>query len=212
VTAALAWIWLRERTGATTWLASTLAFVGVLVTLGGSGFGTNLWGDLLAFTMTVAVAVAMVICRRHRDIPMVPAAALSILFGSIVSLPWAAPAAAGPTDLAYLALFGLFQMTLGLTLFTIGAPLIPAAHTALIGALEAPLAPLWVWIAFGELAAATGLRRRRHRDARRGRPHSDREPPQCGAHARPHRGQRRIAPCAWSPGTATWRCIASWRR
>jgi drug/metabolite transporter (DMT)-like permease len=151
VTAALAWIWLRERTGATTWLASALAFVGVLVTLGGSGFGTNLWGDLLAFTMTVAVAVAMVLCRRHRDIPMVPAAALSILFGSIVSLPWAAPAAAEPTDLAYLALFGLFQMTLGLTLFTIGAPLIPAAHTALIGALEAPLAPLWVWIAFGEL-------------------------------------------------------------
>jgi len=151
VTAVLAWIWLRERPGAITWTAAALAFVGVLVTLGGSGFGANLWGDLLAFTMTVAVAVAMVICRRHRDIPMVPAAALSILFGSIVSLPWAAPGAPGPTDLAYLALFGFFQMTLGLTLFTIGAPLIPAAHTALIGALEAPLAPLWVWIAFGEL-------------------------------------------------------------
>lgn len=151
VTAALAWIWLRERTRAATWIASILAFVGVLVTLGGSGFGANLWGDLLAFTMTAAVAVAMVICRRHRDIPMVPAAALSILFGSLVSLPWAHPAAAGPTDLAYLALFGFFQMALGLTLFVIGARLIPAAHTALIGALEAPLAPLWVWIAFDEL-------------------------------------------------------------
>jgi drug/metabolite transporter (DMT)-like permease len=151
VTAVLAWIWLRERPGATTWIAATLAFVGVLVTLGGSGFGANLWGDLLAFTMTVAVAVAMVICRRHRDIPMVPAAALSILFGSIVSLPWADPMAPGPMELVYLALFGFFQMTLGLTLFTIGARLIPAAHTALIGALEAPLAPLWVWIAFAEL-------------------------------------------------------------
>ena len=151
VTAVLAWIWLRERTGAATWIAAALAFVGVLVTLGGSGFGANLWGDLLAFTMTATVAVAMVICRRRRDIPMVPAAALSILFGSIVSLPWAHPAAPGPTELAYLALFGFFQMTLGLTLFTIGARLIPAAHTALIGALEAPLAPLWVWIAFSEL-------------------------------------------------------------
>jgi drug/metabolite transporter (DMT)-like permease len=40
---------------------------------------------------------------------------------------------------------------LGLTLFAIGARLIPAAHTALIGALETPLAPLWVWIAFSEL-------------------------------------------------------------
>ena len=69
VTAALAWIWLRERPRAATWIASTLAFVGVLVTLGGSGFGADLWGDLLAFTMTVAVAVAMVISPppRHPD-------------------------------------------------------------------------------------------------------------------------------------------------
>lgn len=153
VTAVLAWIWLRERTRAATWIASALAFGGVLVTLGGSTLGVNLWGDLLAFVMTAAVAGMMAISRRYRDIPMVPAAALSNLLGSIVSLPWADPLAAGPTDLAYLALFGFCQMTLGLTLFVIGARLIPAAHTALIGALETPLAPLWVWLAFGELPA-----------------------------------------------------------
>jgi drug/metabolite transporter (DMT)-like permease len=151
VTAVLAWIWSGERTRAATWTASALAFGGVLVTLGGSTLGVNLWGDLLAFVMTASLAIVMVISRRHRDIPMVPAAALSNLFGSIVSLPWADPAAAGSTDLAYLAIFGFSQMTLGLTLFVIGARLIPAAHTALIGALETPLAPLWVWLAFGEL-------------------------------------------------------------
>ncbi len=151
VTAVLAWIWLRERTRAATWIASALAFGGVLVALGGSTLGVNLWGDLLAFVMTASLAVVMVIARRHRDIPMVPAAALSNLLGSVVSLPWADPAAAGPTDLAYLAIFGFCQMTLGLTLFVVGARLIPAAQTALIGALETPLAPLWVWLAFGEL-------------------------------------------------------------
>jgi len=151
VTAVLAWIWLRERTGVATWIASLLAFAGVLVTLGGSAFGVNLAGDLLAFLMTAALAVLMVISRRYRDIPMVPAAALSNLLGSIVSIPWAAPSAAGTTDLIYLALFGFCQMTLGLTLFVVGARLIPAAHTALIGALETPLAPLWVWLAFSEL-------------------------------------------------------------
>src|SRR5262249_41110185 len=88
VTAVLAWLWLREGTSATTWIASALAFAGVLVTLGGSSFGANLWGDLLAFTMTGSVAVMLVISRRHRDIPLVPAAALSNLLGSIVSLPW----------------------------------------------------------------------------------------------------------------------------
>ena len=151
VTAVLARIWLREHTRPATWIASILAFAGVLVTLGGSSFGANLWGDLLAFAMTAAAASMMVISRKHRDIPLVPAAALSNLFGSLISLPWAHPAAAGPMDLANLALFGFSQMTLGLTLFVIGARLIPAAHTALIGALETPLAPLWVWLAFGEL-------------------------------------------------------------
>ena len=151
VTAVLAWIWLRERTTAATWIASALAFGGVLITLGGSRLGAHSWGDLLAFLMTAALAVMMVISRRHRDIPMVPAAALSNLLGSVVSLPWSAPLSAGSTDLAYLALFGFCQMTLGLTLFVLGARLIPAAHTALIGALETPLAPLWVWLAFSEL-------------------------------------------------------------
>lgn len=151
VAAGLAWIWLRERPTAATWAASALAFAGVVVTLTGSSFGANLWGDLLAFAMTAAVAVMMVISRRHREIPMVPAAALSTLLCALVTVPWAAPAAAGPMDLVYLALFGCLQMTLGLTLFAIGARLIPAAHTALTGALETALAPLWVWIAFGEL-------------------------------------------------------------
>src|SRR5262249_58448406 len=73
------------------------------------------------------------------------------LLGAAVSLHWADPAAAGPQDLANLALFGFSQMALGLTLFVVGVRLIPAAHTALIGTLETPLAPLWVWIAFGEL-------------------------------------------------------------
>jgi drug/metabolite transporter (DMT)-like permease len=54
-------------------------------------------------------------------------------------------------------LFVFFQMTLGLTLFVVGARLIPAAHTALIGALETPLAPLWVWLAFSEQPSGNSL-------------------------------------------------------
>jgi drug/metabolite transporter (DMT)-like permease len=161
VAAGLAWIWLHERTSATTWAASALAFAGVVVTLSGSSFGVNLWGDLLAFAMTAAVAVMMVISRRHRDIPMVPAAALSTLLGALVSLPWATPVAAGPIDLVYLALFGFFQMTLGLTLFAIGARLIPAAHTALIGALRRR------WHRFGCGSPSTSCRRRSSSSAAR---------------------------------------------
>jgi len=90
-------------------------------------------------------------------VAMLPTACLSNLLGSLVSLAFARPLAVGQLDLAYLALFGFVQMTLGLTLFTIGSRLIPAAETALISALEMPLAPLWVWLAFGETVSAQTL-------------------------------------------------------
>ena len=75
--------------------------------------------------------------------------------GAVVSAPFASPWAASVSGLVYLFGFGFSQMTLGLTLFTIGSGLIPAVANALIGALEAPRGPLWVWLAFGELPAAT---------------------------------------------------------
>ena len=72
---------------------------------------------------------------------MLPAACLSALLSSLVSLPFAAPWSASPLELVDLALFGISNMGLGLILFMIGARLIPATQTALIGALDAPLAP-----------------------------------------------------------------------
>src|SRR5438105_4334077 len=55
-----------------------------------------------------------------------------------------------PSDLVLLALFGVGQMGLGLILFTAGVRLIPAADAGLITVLEVVLAPVWVWLAFGE--------------------------------------------------------------
>jgi len=95
--------------------------------------------------------------RRYRDIPMLPTACLSNWLGALVSLSFAVPLAAGPRELGYLALFGFVQMSLGLTFFTIGSRLIPAAETALISALETPLAPLWVWLAFNEVVSPPAM-------------------------------------------------------
>ncbi|HTD48832.1 MAG TPA: EamA/RhaT family transporter, partial [bacterium] len=54
-------------------------------------------------------------------------------------------------EFAYLALFGTTQFGLGLLLLTLGTRLISATESALISALEAPLAPAWVWVAFKEV-------------------------------------------------------------
>ena len=150
ITAALAWTWFREPVSAPTLGASALAFAGVVVTVGEAGRGPNaLLGDLLALVMTVALAAMTVALRRYRAVPLLPTACLANLLGTVVSLGLAPQAIIGPWNMACLALFGL-QMTLGLGFFTVGFRFIPAAETALIGTLETPLAPFWVWLAFGE--------------------------------------------------------------
>jgi len=60
-------------------------------------------------------------------------------------------------NLLLLALFGFINSAAGLALFTLGARLLPAMETALIGSLDAPLAPLWVWLAFSETPSGSAI-------------------------------------------------------
>jgi drug/metabolite transporter (DMT)-like permease len=150
VAAVMAALALRERAPPGTLLASCVAFAGVAVAaLGGAGEGRAL-GDLVAVGMTLMMGVMIIITRRHPGIAMVPAACLSTVVAAAISLPFATLSGLGLRDLLLLAVFGATNTALGLVLFSIGSTMVPAAETALIGSLEAPLAPLWVWLAFGE--------------------------------------------------------------
>jgi EamA domain-containing membrane protein RarD len=57
------------------------------------------------------------------------------------------------SDLVILAMFGFFQVALGLTLYVLGSRLLPSAQASLIATLETPLMPFWVWLAFQETPA-----------------------------------------------------------
>jgi drug/metabolite transporter (DMT)-like permease len=158
VAAALAWLWLREALGWRTLLASVIALCGVVIIVGGSSTGSDLLGIGLACFMTLAIAAMTVTVRRHRDTPMVAAAALSNLLGSLVSIPFAHDIATVTTiDLAVLAGFGFFQVGLGLSLFMLGSRLLPSGQATLIATLETPLMPLWIWLAFQEIPAVRTL-------------------------------------------------------
>ena len=78
------------------------------------------------------------------------AACLSAFACAALVLPLAHPAGDGGR-FVLLGLFGTTQFGLGLLLLTIGGRLIPAARASLLVNLELPFAPLWVWLAFGEL-------------------------------------------------------------
>ncbi|HEY4164574.1 MAG TPA: DMT family transporter, partial [Dongiaceae bacterium] len=150
VAAGISWLAMRERPAKTATAASLVALAGVAVMVGFGAREGSWFGDLLAFGMTLVMAGMMVISRRHPDIPTLPAACLSALLSGLACWPLASHVLPSAGTMIELALFGLVNSAIGIALFTMGAKLLPAIETGLIGSLDAPLAPVWVWLAFGE--------------------------------------------------------------
>jgi len=154
--AALGWLIMREKQALSAIAAGLVALAGVVVMVG-FGMEGGLFGDLLAFGMTLSMAVIIVVARHSRNIPVMPAACLSALLSGLVCWPLGAPLAVSGDELLLLAAFGLVNSALGLALFTLGARLLPATETALIGSLDAPLAPLWVLLVFNETPSGSTI-------------------------------------------------------
>jgi drug/metabolite transporter (DMT)-like permease len=149
VAAVLGWVWLGERISWRGGAAILATLAGIFVMVSDSVEKGRVFGDLISAVMGISFAVVVVLARRHRDVAMTPAMCLAIVLAGLVALPFA-DLAPMPTDLGLLALFGIGQMGFALILFTAGVRLIPAADAGLITMLEVILAPVWVWLAFGE--------------------------------------------------------------
>lgn len=154
--AALAWIFLREVPRMSAVVTSCIALAGVVVMVGLSREG-SLWGDFLALCMTLASAFIMILVRRHPDIPVIPGASMAGFISFVIFWPIGDPLSVSGHDLFILFLFGVINLAAGFALFSLGAKYLPAVETALIGSLDAPLAPLWVWLVFGETPNLTTL-------------------------------------------------------
>jgi drug/metabolite transporter (DMT)-like permease len=139
-------------------LAILVAFVGIVVIVSGAAGGADYRGIGLACLMMLAIATMTVAIRRHRETSMVAAAAMSNFLGSLVSIPFAGDiGAVTSSDLMIFALFGFFQVGMGLTFFTLGSRLLPSGQASLIATLETPLMPFWVWLAFQEVPSVRAL-------------------------------------------------------
>jgi drug/metabolite transporter (DMT)-like permease len=157
LTAGLGWLWLRLTVDWTTLAASLLALLGISIMVGGAAIEGHLFGDVLAFGMTICMAIMMLIIRRHEHTPMLPAACLSALLCPLVLWPFCQPFALDAGDMVNLFLFGTTQFGLGLLLLTVGGQMVSATENALLNTLETPLAIAWVWICFGETPSATSV-------------------------------------------------------
>jgi drug/metabolite transporter (DMT)-like permease len=157
VTAGVAFLLIGERTSRSTIIASLVALAGVVIMLLGSDWGGSMLGKGLAVLMTLSMAGFSVIMRGHRDLPMLPAMALSAWLCSAFCFSWASPAEISATDLMLCAAFGTVQNAAGLVFYTFGTKRIPAAEATLLAALEVPFTPFWVWLFLNETPAIMTL-------------------------------------------------------
>ncbi|MEO8243717.1 MAG: DMT family transporter [bacterium] len=156
MTAGLAWAMLREQPSRDSGVASLVAFAGAVVMVGMGREGT-LAGDFLALIMTLGMALMVVIARHNPEIPTLPAGITSAVLSVVIVLPFATDLNPSTDQLVLMAGFGLMNSTIGFSLFLLGSTRIAPIETALIGALEAPIAPLWVWMLFGETPSLATL-------------------------------------------------------
>lgn len=156
IAAVIMWLWVREKPTRTILFASLAAFAGVFIIVLGSIGNINLKGDLLALCMTIAMSAFLCIYRRHPDTPAAgPAVLMSLLLVGIAGFfvdPFQAPL----KEILIMAAFGLVFSLASVTLAE-GARRLPAAETALLSALETPLAPVWAWLMFSEIPAVLTL-------------------------------------------------------
>nr|WP_180882715.1 DMT family transporter [Mesorhizobium loti] len=156
--AALSWVLLGDRPPSVALIAGLAAIVGAFLTVGASALsGGGFAGDLLALIMTLLMALMAIAMRGNERFPVAETLILSNILCALAVLPLASPLAVVPKDLAWLASFGLVQMTLGFLTFGLSLRYLPARDAALIGAVETPIAPIWVWLAFHEVPAQSTI-------------------------------------------------------
>jgi drug/metabolite transporter (DMT)-like permease len=156
VLAAVLGTFVGEPVARRTWVAMTVAVLGVGLMVGGPDH-PSLLGVSISLLMSVTFAAVIVVTRHRREVSMAPATCLSQLLVLLFALPFADPGEIGGRDLLLLAALGIGQIGLGLIFLTLGARLIPAAEVALITLLEIVLGPLWVWVALSEQPGAATL-------------------------------------------------------
>lgn len=149
VAAFLGWWLLKEPPGRSGIAAAALALAGAAVMVGLGNDGALL-GDLMAFGMVLAMAGLILIARGCPDTPTLAAGSLSAIWAPLVVTPFASLDGLDAPNLMLLAAFGLINSTFGFALFVLGSRHTTPVETALVGALETAITPVWVWLVFHE--------------------------------------------------------------
>lgn len=152
--AVLGWVILRESVRKATWVAMVFALIGIAVMVANGISAGRMGGNLSALASASGFAIFTIALRWGKLEDMLPAVFLGGVFAIIVSAGICQLGGYGfdipGNDIAIAFSLGVFQVGLGLAIFTIGSKVVPAAELALLSMTEVVLGPIWVWLFIGE--------------------------------------------------------------
>lgn len=151
------WMILGETVRKGTWIATVLAIIGILImVIDGIALGKML-GNVMALLSALGFAVFTIALRWGKLEDMLPAVFLAGIFAIVISaiicLTQGFSLSLSINDASIALAMGVFQVGVGLTIYTVGSKVVPAAELALLSMTEVLLGPIWVWIFMGETAS-----------------------------------------------------------
>ena len=153
--ALLGWWILGEKVSVALFWFIALAIFGVaIMVMEGYQLGT-LFGTIMGVTAAIGFGLFAVLLRKGRSSDLVPAVFWAgfwaiVISGTVIFFS-SARFEITANDMLYCALMGVFQVGMGLIIFTRGARYLPAAEITLLSLTEIVLGPLWVWLVIGEI-------------------------------------------------------------
>ena len=155
IAALVGWWILKERVSSSLLWFILMASVGVAVMVAeGYQFGT-LFGTIMALIAATGFGVFAVFLRMGRNTDLVPAVLWAGICATIISGTMILITGSGfeinLRDWSLCAAMGIFQVGVGLVIFTHGAKYLPAAEITLLSLTEIVLGPIWVWLVVQEI-------------------------------------------------------------
>jgi drug/metabolite transporter (DMT)-like permease len=138
-----------------------LCTIGVVLGMGlivwGQTSMDNLVGAGLSLGATLLFALITIGIKRHPEAEMMKVTYAGALFAALVMAPFASMHTTSNHDLMWLWLYGFLNVGVGFGLYLMGVRRIKAVLASLVSMLEIPLAPMWVFIFFGEVVSRQSL-------------------------------------------------------
>ena len=148
---------LGESVRKTTWIAIAIAILGVFVMVLDKVGAFSLLGNFAALGSAIGFAIFTITLRWGRAGEMMPAVFISGLLAipimAVVCFKLGIAIEISNHDRLLALGMGVFQVGLGLVLYTIGSKSIAAAELVLLSLAEVILGPFWVWLFLEETAS-----------------------------------------------------------